>query len=82
MTNQMPDPELRAGQMWDTSIGRIAIMKDPEPNLHGGFNVEHARNEGESGWISSGPRSDHKWAIGPDREEVKFHSLFHDRRKS
>lgn len=72
--------DLRKGQMWDTSEGRMIIMSDPEENLAGGHNVLHARDEGTEGWLYS--RGEGPWSIGPDADEVKFHKLFHDRRHS
>lgn len=79
----MPDPQLKRGQIWHTSEGKIMITGHPQkatPPSPEWF-VEHINEQhGENkGYLYT-----HKgqWSIGQDATPVTFHEqhLFNDRR--
>ena len=74
-SDQIP-PGLRQGQIWNTSIGKVMITRDPEEAMHGEYNVEHIHEEhGENpGWLYT---RQGRWSRGPDATEVKFHERLH-----
>jgi hypothetical protein len=78
----LPDPELKQGQMWKTSMGKIMITRNPEPAMSGEHNVEHNFEDApeEHGFMYS---HQGRWVHGPDQDPIAFHEqidLFHDRR--